>query len=395
MEKSLLKKVLVFGIIILFIGASVTPSLNRNDDKNTTVNYIEEAKEEIVELGDPPELVGYWSFNEGSGSTAGDSAGDNNGIIYGAAWTNGVSGDTSDHALDFDGINDYVAMGNTMGGSSGSISFWIKTASEPTSEQAIISQSKGSPTGPGCHLLFTQWDGELILEKASPTGPAKLKMGSLESYTWYHVVWLSNGDSYKGYINGVEQSLILENGDNDGEWFGDIPDRNYFRFGNFYYYYPYTNHIPYDGVLDEVRIYNRVLEDLEIEQLAGISDGLIGYWSFNDGTATDNSGNGRDGVINGATPQSSGGPDDSGYLEFDGNDYVDIPDTSGLAFNNEDFTFACWFQIYDNANSYRCFMSLGDPVYSNYNVAYLIKLRSGYDQGGLQVVSPSGQQFPL
>lgn len=37
--------------------------------------------------GDETGLVGYWKFNEGTGSTAYDSVGSNNGMIYGATWT--------------------------------------------------------------------------------------------------------------------------------------------------------------------------------------------------------------------------------------------------------------------------------------------------------------------
>jgi len=52
-------------------------------------------------------LVAYWSFDEGSGGVAHDNSGNgNDGTIYGAAWTSGVSGS----ALSFDGRNDYVMI---------------------------------------------------------------------------------------------------------------------------------------------------------------------------------------------------------------------------------------------------------------------------------------------
>jgi hypothetical protein len=35
------------------------------------------------------DLVSWWKFDEGSGTTAYDSAGDNDGTIYGATWTTG------------------------------------------------------------------------------------------------------------------------------------------------------------------------------------------------------------------------------------------------------------------------------------------------------------------
>ena len=43
-------------------------------------------------------LVGYWSFDEGSGDIAFDYSKNNNGIIHGATWATGISGKT----LDFD-----------------------------------------------------------------------------------------------------------------------------------------------------------------------------------------------------------------------------------------------------------------------------------------------------
>jgi hypothetical protein len=56
-----------------------------------------------------PNLVAHWKFDEGSGGTAYDSAGDNDGTIYGATWTTGQI----DGALDFDGSNDYVDVADS------------------------------------------------------------------------------------------------------------------------------------------------------------------------------------------------------------------------------------------------------------------------------------------
>ena len=51
-------------------------------------------------------LVGYWRFDEGSGSIAYDYSGNgNNGtLINGPTWVDGILG----KALEFDGVNDYV-----------------------------------------------------------------------------------------------------------------------------------------------------------------------------------------------------------------------------------------------------------------------------------------------
>jgi len=52
---------------------------------------------------------GIWHFDEGNGSIAYDSSGNNNhGTVYGANWTTGVNST----ALIFDGLDDYVNLGN-------------------------------------------------------------------------------------------------------------------------------------------------------------------------------------------------------------------------------------------------------------------------------------------
>src|SRR3989344_3676813 len=55
-------------------------------------------------------LVGYWTFDEGTGATASDSSGNNNTgtLTNGPTWTTGKIG----QALSFDGVDDYVNISN-------------------------------------------------------------------------------------------------------------------------------------------------------------------------------------------------------------------------------------------------------------------------------------------
>ena len=75
-------------------------------------------------------LVGYWNFNEGTSTYAGDfSANSNVGVLTGMAnpptatsgWGNGKFGG----GLSFDGVNDYVNVGNV--GNVQTISYWVKS----------------------------------------------------------------------------------------------------------------------------------------------------------------------------------------------------------------------------------------------------------------------------
>ena len=96
------KKSLVLGILILFIGAAIIPSISGYTRKTST----QSTNEDFVNFPYSEDYVNaYWKLDEGSGDTAYDSSGNGyDGTIYGAIWTTGYSG----YALDFDGVNDYV-----------------------------------------------------------------------------------------------------------------------------------------------------------------------------------------------------------------------------------------------------------------------------------------------
>ena len=65
----------------------------------------------------------------------------------------------------------------------------------------------------------------------------------------------------------------------------------------------------FPGEIDEISIWHKSLSNQEIQQYmicspSGNEEGLVGYWNFEEGegeTVIDLSGNGNDGIINGAT----------------------------------------------------------------------------------------------
>lgn len=72
------------------------------------------------------------------------------------------------------------------------------------------------------------------------------------------------------------------------------------------------------------------------------NDNLVGYWPFN-GNAYDESGNGNDGVVNGATLTADRFGNINSAYNFDGiNDYILVNDTSIL--NPDNFSMCCWYK---------------------------------------------------
>lgn len=84
------------------------------------------------------------------------------------------------------------------------------------------------------------------------------------------------------------------------------------------------------------------------EEASGLSS-AVGRWTFNNGNpaiASDNSGAGNDGTINGATVLSSQDCEKSHCLNFDGlDDFVSVPNSPTLNFGStESFSISLWMK---------------------------------------------------
>jgi hypothetical protein len=124
---------------------------------------------------------------------------------------------------------------------------------------------------------------------------------------------------------------------------------------------------------------------------AGSYDTLLAYWSFNAGNANDDSGNGHNGAVNGATYQPGEGPDESGCFYFDNSDdYIEIPWSSVFEFADASLTICNWFTITDNSDDYDVFVSLGDT--DSYPHIAFGKGRSGWNSGKIffEIVTSGG-----
>lgn len=298
-------------------------------------------------------LVGYWSFNEGAGTQAGDGSGNGNTgtLTNGPTWADGRFG----KALSFDGTNDYVVSGlnKTNIGNTPTISMWIRpTGSQSTKGifQIANALNDGSPWA-----LLQRTDSTTVrwyLEEAYRITQ------TVNDDTWYHLALVYNGTTWTAYKNGLE----------DGTYVGGVGSNlgNSTWLGNGYNGY-------FFGFIDEVRIYNRALSASEISTVYRTGSvrrstptnlGLIAHWSFNDGSGTqagDFSGNGNTGTISGASwIDGKLGK----ALDFDGvNDYVNVSNSSSLNITSA-ITISMW--VRHDSSTYKTWETLiakGDSAY--------------------------------
>ena len=232
-------------------------------DPDNTLFETNESDNEITGVVTVAGLIAAYAFNEGTGTTVTDASGHGlTGTISGATWT---TGGKYGNALSFNGTSSYVDLGNPallqIAGST-TVSAWVKAAANPADDGQIVAKSddntgwqlKTSPdTGPETFGMAVSTGSNTRIQRYSTT------VRSLN--TWYHVAGVDdasaqtlsiyvNGVLDNGTLSGVVPSSQVNSGVNV-----NIGRRSPGTWGGFYF----------NGVVDEVRIYNRALTQAEIQ----------------------------------------------------------------------------------------------------------------------------------
>jgi hypothetical protein len=202
-------------------------------------------------------LISHWRFDEGSGSVAYDSAGVNDGIIYGATWTNGQI----KNALSFDGLNDYVDMGDTIKNyleTSYTVSAWIKT-NTLSAMTSIIAYRHSTGINPVLFALGQYYtDVHFAVRDNSHNLAQPAYPDALTTNTWYHVAGVREENTVSVYVNGFSAIPVLKT-------LGEISPDNLKIGAILFGGNPHTNF--FDGAIDDVRIYDWALSAEEVQQL--------------------------------------------------------------------------------------------------------------------------------
>lgn len=213
-------------------------------------------------------LVGYWKFDEGAGTTANDSSGKGNhgALISNPRW---VDGKINKGLEFFDPLNtqNLVRVQNTSTLSSAvsssiTISAWAKADFVDGYTFKILDKYNAADPSYGTYMLGGRSGGTNFVIYDSSLGFAReiFVLNDIQT-SWTFVAGTFNrfggSDNMKLYINGVLVgtpqtlgSLILQAGTNP------------LAIGN-----QNNQTAAFDGVIDEVRIYNRALSASEIQAL--------------------------------------------------------------------------------------------------------------------------------
>jgi len=237
-KKTVFRKTLFFGIIMLFIGMGSIQNFTRNVGANN-------------EEG----LIACWHFDEGNKNIVYDSSdSDNSGFIYGATWTDGISG----FAVELDGIDDYVSIPDSNSlDITGNITMEIWIYPYTMSWIAPLISKGTNSSNYGYHLAVGQYySNGCVNFRLHSTGTETLWIDSNYPLTpgqWHYVAVVQAGNIARIYIDGMINNA-------DSYFDSSIRTNNLpLELGT------YNDHSEFfHGILDEVCIYNCALDANEI-----------------------------------------------------------------------------------------------------------------------------------
>jgi hypothetical protein len=309
-------------------------------------------------------LVGWWPFN---GNANDESGNGNNGTLNGPTLTADRFGNAN-KAYSFDGVNDYVNCGNgqilNQFSTNITVSAWVKSQPSASTDKNIISKYGCNPGG---------WSLETAQNTlvANFTGCTQnvTNQTNLNSGQWTHVIGVKEATNWKIFVNGVL------NNTSSGTFNYDLNSGFNLIIGVQNDNFNPTTY--WDGLIDDIGLWNRALTHQEITNLynssayvpcaspafpANLANGLVGYWPFC-GDANDESGNGNNGTVNGATLTSDRFGNPNSAYDFDGSaSYIEVLHSTSQNLTNA-VSFSLWINPTDyNLNSQASRVPLGKKI---------------------------------
>src|SRR6185369_16696727 len=198
----------------------------------------------------PSGLVAAYAFNEGAGTTSADVSG--NGftatLVSSPSWVAGQFGS----ALSFNGTSSYASTGLTTNLPNWTVSGWVYSPASPTS---------AAPSGP----IHREANYQINWNHGNPAfqGAVGVRVsgtwyaasfGALAANTWYNLAATYDGETLNAYTNGV---LVTSNTAPSGPADADSNALTIGRHAALSQFFK--------GIVDNVRIYSRVLSQTEIQ----------------------------------------------------------------------------------------------------------------------------------
>ena len=302
-------------------------------------------------------LVGHWLTDA---DNLLDAAGTNHGTNYGTKYSYDNPSppvEFGSASRDFDGVNDYVDLGNNYGSSVFTASAWIKRDTIAT--QAVGVVGKWKTTNDKSWLIFSGNEHKFIIRQSNDVAITCTDPTSAVINQWYNLVATADGSNLKLYVDGS----LVDTQSYDGTISTNSLSTDIGAFrqsdGNFFF----------DGKIADVRIYDTDLTASQVSDLYAGTDvtaNLVGHYLTDNDDVEDKAGT-NDGTNFGSVYSYDNPPMDlvpsrQASRSFDGvNDRIDLADqtsTIGTAFS---ITVWAKLETLDTADG-ECIVDMADSA---------------------------------
>lgn len=299
-------------------------------------------------------LFGHWLTDA---DNVLDAAGTNHGTNYGSKY----SYDNPSPPVEFgsasrlfDGVSDYVDLGNIHNDTVFTVSAWIKRDRiDGTYSEGVVGKWATTNDDDKHWLLYsTQVSHSFIINQTNNTKIICAGPASISSNQWYHLAATLDGTNIKLYVDGS----LVDTQTYDGTIKINATNTKIGVFSD-------SNNNFFEGKIADVRYYDTDLTASQISDIysgTGVQTNLVGHWLTDNDDVEDKAGS-NDGTNFGSVYSYDNPPMDlvpsrQASRSFDGvDDYIDLGDSDDFSFgdgsNDSPFSISAW--IKPNAGSFR------------------------------------------
>lgn len=233
-----------FGLLFFF------PSCNKKQGEDPVPSTINAG------------LVAHYSFE---GNTNDVSGNNHHASLWGAVLTSDRKGKTNS-AYQLDGFDDFLSVDaiTDFGNSNFTYSAWVKPLANPGANSYSCLISIGNAGADQAMTINNNYHNTVGINVGGYNNTTTTSSTSVDSKQlpalneWVHITYTRSNTDVKLYVNGVQKASVSTN--------GTLPKYTtplIFTIGTRYN----TSEAFFNGSMDEVKIYNRVLSPAEVEEL--------------------------------------------------------------------------------------------------------------------------------
>ena len=303
-------------------------------------------------------LVGHWLTDA---DNVLDAAGTNHGTNYGSKYSYDNPSppvEFGSASRSFDGVNDYVDLGNIHNDTVFTVSAWIKRDRiDGTYSEGVVGKWATTIDDDKHWLLYsTQVSHTFIINQTNNTKIICAGPASISSNQWYHLAATLDGTNIKLYVDGS----LVDTQTYDGTIKINATNTKIGVFSD-------SNNNFFEGKIADVRYYDTDLTSTDISDIyngTNITTNLVGHWLTDNDDVEDKAGT-NDGTNFGSTYSYDNPPMDLVPSRQASRDFDGVSDTVNLGqtTDNAIFTASVWLKLKTHNSS------TGEGVFGKWQMA--------------------------